>query len=63
MIKLDELLKTGTIPMLRARRRQLHGHIKQLEKEPYSKDDVLDTHCDIMDLNEKIKELENEKRI
>lgn len=50
-----------TTKQLIAHRRKLKGYIKQLEKQPYSKDDILDIHCQIMDINEKLKEKENEK--
>ena len=58
MKKLHEILKNGTLPVLKARRRQLKGYIKKIEGRPESRDEILDVTYEIWQITDRIKELE-----
>ena len=55
---LHEVLENGTIPELRARRRSAVAYRDVLAKDPYCKDEMISVECDIMDINDRLSELE-----
>ena len=58
MRKLVEILQTGTIPELRARRRSLVAYRDKMARTGRDEDERLEADIDIQEINERIKVME-----
>lgn len=61
MSNLADLLKTGSVKQLKAKKRSCLAYRDKLARQNYTKDERIDVEYDIRTINERIGELENDR--